>query len=362
MNWIKIFVVFLFVLSCEPKDLDEVSGDIEETESRNRPRNRDSNDERADNSDRSDKRREADLRRSNNSENEPRITSVLEKRYSGSFASYADYDSEKCSEDSSCESLCDDLFSSRYRSKCYRSPREFVEELEEGLFTLINITRVDSVDISPAFVNGVLNIDEGIFVNLIEDKMSEGGIKRFLMWVAENQDISQVFKEEDRTSKVLESAFKRLGELESESSKQKRLATGLNAGLQDSEDTFLSLAVEEDNEYGFQIAYNLLRKSCSSKNCKLEVLCARESRYSSRSRVFGSSSAGCQTSTRQERRARSGGTCYVHGARVWSFLDELIEDDDINDKDFEDNPIKVNTCNTFCGKEDSRNEKCSLVL
>ena len=368
MKWIKLFLIFMLILSGSPKDLDENSGDRSETRERDRDRDSASDDEDADededdkDSDRDSRRGE--LRNISDSDRERRVTSILDKRYTGSAISYDDYDSEKCEKDSDCEDLCDEIFSSRYRTKCYRSPREFVEELEEGLFTLININRVDSVDISPAFIKGVLNIDESILVNLIEDKMSEGSVKRFLMWVALNEDIAQVFKDKDRSSKVLKAAFESLGEAEESSSKSLRLATGLNVGLQEAEDTFLSLAVEEDNEEAFEIAYNLLKKSCSNKDCKLRVLCARETRSSSRSRVFGSSrGTSCQTSTRQERRStRTGGTCYVHGARVWSFLDELIEDDEINERDFEDNAIKVKTCNTYCGREDSRTDKCRVVL
>ena len=364
MKWIKLFLIVLLIVSCTAKDLDEGSEDRDrQTESRERDRDRDSSSDEEDDEDDRDSRR-AELRNIGSSRDDREVRSTLDKRYTGSAISYDDYDSEKCERDSDCEDLCDDIFASRYRNKCYRSPREFVEELEEGLFTLININRVESVDISPAFIKGVLNIDESILVNLIEDKMSEGGIKRFLMWVAINEDIAQVFNDKDRSDKVLKAAFESLGEIEEPSSKSLRLATGLNVGLQEDEDTFLSLSVEEDNEEAFEIAYNLLKRSCSNKDCKLRVLCARENRSaSSRSRVFGSSRrTTCQTSTRQERRARTGGTCYVHGARVWSFLDELIEDDDINERDFEDNAIKVKTCNTYCGREDPRNDKCSVIL
>ena len=363
MKWVKYFFIFLFLLSCDPKNLDG-----ERREPRERTELEDSSDddslsdkESSRNSESRTRKKTAELRRLKNSENQPLISSSLEKRYSG-FASLEDYGGEKCSESSSCESLCDGIFSSKYRSKCYRSPRDFVEDVEEGLFALINISKVESVRVSPAFIKGILDIDEEILLNLIEDRMSEGGLKSFLAWVAVNEDISQVFDKEDRSHEILKAAFEKLGEFQ-KSSRGRRIETALNTGLIAVEDTFLSLSVDEDNEYGFKSAYTLLKRACRGKDCKLDVLCARESRASSRSRVFGSSRGiQCRTSTRPDRRAGSSGTCYAHGARVWSFLDELIEDDEINDHDFEDSPITVLSCNTFCGSEDSRNTKCRLVL
>ena len=288
------------------------------------------------------------------------VSATLKDRYEG--VPYGDYEGEDCKEDESCRLVCDDLISYSRRNRCYNSPKGLVEDLEEALFALIRISDVDSVPISANLLAGIFDIDESLMTYMVKEQMSEGDLKSFLAWVAINEDISRVFLNEDRSSDVLEEAFEKLAEAQEDVSRSKRLETGLNTGLIQEEDSFFYLASAEDNSAGFEIAYDLLQSACGSKDCKMTVLCARETFSSSRSRVFAYQSAQtCRTLSRQDRRSSRGGTCYVHGSVTWGFLEELIEERDIKDRDFTDNPITVEQCNDFCGNERT-SEKCKRIL
>ena len=290
------------------------------------------------------------------------ISSELESRFDGGYYD-EEYGGPECQTSQSCMDICDSRkIPSRSRNRCYRAPRALVEKLTEGFYSLLNISQVESVSISPGLIAGMLDINEDLISDLVEDRMNEGDLKRFLAWVAVNEDIAQVFLEKDRQSEVIKKAFRELGRLQEDSKKPRE--TGLNTGLIQNEDSFFYLSASESNEYAFQIAYEVLESICSSKNCKLDLLCAREKQTQIRSRIFGYDAGilNCRTAAEQGRRSRREATCYIHGATTWSYLDELIDDDEIRDSDFrgEQNQITVETCNDYCGSENST--RCQKVL
>ena len=289
------------------------------------------------------------------------IDSTLDNRYDGGFY-YEGYDGEDCEEDRDCMHICDSrkvLRSSR--KKCYSSPKALIENLEDGFRTLVSIAEVENVNIKPALLAGMLDLNIKFVVDLVEDRMSEGDLKSFLAWVAINEDIAEVFLAEDRRSKVMESAFEALGELQTDAKKDKQ--TGLNTGLIGNDDSFFYLASKENNEAAFEIAYEVLDSVCSSRDCKMSLLCARELKTRRRSRIFGhdTSLLGCKTSASQSRRISRGGICYIHGAVSWSYLTEMIEEREIRDRDFagRDNEVTVEACNKHCG--DKNNKKCERI-
>ena len=303
-------------------------------------------------------RRSAELRRLKRSDRV--IDSKLDHRFDGGFY-YEGYDGKECKESEACIAICDSQIPRKNRNRCYKSPRALVEKLEDGFFTLLNISEVKSVDINPGLIAGMLDINVDLVADLVEDQMSEGDLKSFLAWVAINEDIAEVFLAEDRRSEVMEKAFNALGGLQADA--RREAETGLNVGLVQNEDSFFYLAAIENNEAAFQIAYEVLESLCHSRDCKMNLLCAREVRTRSRSRIFGyeSSLLNCKTSASQGRRTRSEAICYVHGAASWSYLNELIEGEEIKDRDFEgiDNEITLERCNDYCGDKDS--DKCQRL-
>ena len=303
--------------------------------------------------------RTAELRRLKRADRE--IESVLEDRFDGGFY-YEGYDGEDCKEDPACIDICESRKIPRSsRRRCYNSPKALIENLTDGFRTLVSISEVEEVNIEPGLLGGMLDLNVDLVVNLVEKKMSEGDLKSFLAWVAINEDIAEIFLKEDRRSKVMESAFEALGELQEDSRKDEK--TGLNTGLIGNDDSFFYLSAREDNSAGFEVAFEVLDSVCSSRDCKMSLLCARELKTRRRSRIFGhdSSLLDCNTSADQGRRSRREGICYIHGAVSWSYLTELIEDKDIRDRDFdgEDEEVTVDVCNKHCGKKDDK--KCERV-
>lgn len=346
--------VFL-LLSCETEDRGSYEDPFSPASGRDRRIDRRGNFD-------NDNSRTAEIRRLKGSKKV--ISSELESRFDGGYYD-EEYSGPECKESQSCTDICDSRKIPRNsRNRCYRAPRGLVEKLTDGFLSLLNISKVESVDISPGLIAGMLDINEDLISDLVEDRMSKGDLKSFLAWMAVNEDIAQVFLEKDRRSEVIKKAFRELGRLLEDSTKSTE--TGLNAGLIQNEDSFFYLSASEGNEYAFQIAYEVLESVCSSRDCKLGLLCARENKTRIRSRIFGYDAGilNCRTAAEQGRRSRRKATCYIHGATAWSYLDELIDDDEIRDSDFkgEQNQITVDTCNDYCGRSSEYNKKCQRVL
>lgn len=311
---------------------------------------------------------------SNNSSNSRRRTNLKYKnslesnvdgRYSLSRIAKRDYRGEKeCGDDSNCYRKCASITGgSSEQKRCGKLPVFIVEDIEEAVLTLRNIEDASSVRIEPLILAEMIDLGSNFFKDLIEDNMSEGDIKTFLAWIAINEDISRIFAEEDRSHKTIKTAVEKLAEINKVDEED-----ALKISLLEVDQTFLYLAADESNEYGFGIAYDILDDKCSNKECKQKVLCSREHR--SRSRGASSRTSVCRTSISTNNRNRSfdrSSTCYIQGGLVWSYLNDLIKDDDddgdVEDKDFEGTAIDVNYCNKFCGSENTRNEgKCDFSI
>ena len=350
-NFGKLFFCFVFLfLSCE-MPTDERDYEDPTNESKGRKIDKRGNLE-------DDDRRDSEIRRLK--DRNIIIQAELEHRYDGGYY-YEGYGGAECSDSDSCIAICEYKIPRKNQRRCERSPRALVEALEAGFLTLLNITEVDAVDINPGLIAGMLDINVDLIADLVEKRMSEGDLKSFLAWVALNDDIAEVFLEEDRRTEIMEKAFEELGDLQTDA--RREIETGLNVGLIQNEDTFFHLAALEGNEAAFEIAYDVLESVCNSRSCKIDLLCARENQTRYRSRIFGPgfSNLDCRTSAFQGRRSRQEATCYIHGATSWSFLNELIEEDEIRDNDFEgeENQITVETCNEYCGEKDS--DRCKKL-
>ncbi|MDE0091769.1 MAG: hypothetical protein OXN83_00605, partial [Oligoflexia bacterium] len=209
MKIVKYFFVFLFLFSCQTRDAEQDSARAKRL-SHIGDETRGGEDRIMD--------RSAELRRLREERSQV-ISATLKDRYEG--VSYGDYGDGACEERESCQQICDDLVSYSRRKKCYRSPQRLVEDLEDALFTLIRISEVNSVPISASLLAGIFDIDEDLLLYLVKEQMSEGDLRSFLTWIAINEDISEVFLREDRSSDVLEEAFEKLAEFQESVSRSK---------------------------------------------------------------------------------------------------------------------------------------------
>ena len=302
--------------------------------------------------------REEVIRRLTSRNNSPVISTTIDDRYRG-VTIYEDYkrdykDDPPCDEYEECKDICVRLVSSTRRRRCYDEPHSLIEALNQGVFDLLDISGPDKfASVAPGLLQAMFEIDQNIISNLIRrDRMTEGDLRIFLAWIALNRDIASVLNHEDRSRHILQDAFKNLGEFQVNKT-HGSLKAGFNTGLLGNEDTFLSLAADRDNEEAFIMGNSVIEKDlCSTKQCKLEIYCARDS-GSRRSRFERiKTSTTCQTPGKV-RRYRRGGICYVHGSITWSYLDDLIEDEEIRSSDLSGFIIGVDKCNEICGDKDS---------
>ena len=277
------------------------------------------------------------------------IEATIDSRYEGAFVNDS-YGGEKCRDHSDCEAFCENSPYIPYKgeSKCRRSSRALVESIEEGIYTLLNISNIRSVNVSAGLIKGMFYISSDIIEDLIESNMSQGDLKSFLAWVAVNDDISSVFLEEDRNSVIIGKAFERLGNLQTNITYP--IISGLNVGLTRSEDSFFSLAALEQNKYAFEIGYDVLDSYCREGSldryiCMKRAFCSRELKVRIRSQSrYSLQNTQCKTVAGISK-DRNEKICYIHGSPTWSYFNELIKQEIIRD----DTPlITVQECNEFC--------------
>lgn len=280
------------------------------------------------------------------------ILTEIDDRYEGGIFDLENYDSPPCEEIEGCTEICLRLVSSSRRNRCKKKPYKLIEAIEQGVINLLDIADLDSVNVSPGLFQAMLEIDDNIIPSLIkQESMSVGDLRSFLAWVALSKDITQVLSREDRSHDTLKDAFDRLGELQKSS--QRDLITGFNTGLIGKEDTFLFLATKNDNEEAFIIGHKIIERDiCSTKDCKLKVYCARERARGKRRHERINVNYSCR-SPGKKRRYRQSDICYVHGEAVWSYLYNLIEEEEIKSPDLQDAMIETEKCNSICGDEDS---------
>ncbi len=290
-------------------------------------------------------------------------TNVGDRYSSGGSRSFSN--GRECEDYPECKDICNRIMN-RSERRCYSYSFNVVEDMKEALFTIRNIDDADRVAIDPYIFEAILTADRSLIADLVEDEMGEGDLKSFLAWVALNDDIAKVLEDEDRSGKILEEAFKRLGRFQ-EGVTGDYEHMGLNVGLITEDDTFFYLAADEENEAAFTMAYDILNSSpCKEDACQKKVLCARELRTRSVSsrRIFGNTRGVsiCRTSYNKHYRASSrSDTCYVHGSTVWSYLYELIDDGDLRGTPafLKSRPLGIDICNSTCGRVSSRTQVCS---
>ena len=389
---IVTYIVIFFLVGCLPKQSGEPSrdGDVqEETVKKDiREDKKEDREEREDREDRTTRstsdnsRGDAPSGRSLRKNSDALSSRVSDRHSSGSRGRYSSDD--RCEDYPECENICRYIAqSSSQRGRCERLSYNLVEDMDAALRDFKTAADANSIAVHPDALRALLDLSDDIILDLVEDQMSLGDLKIFLAWVAISEDIAEVFKDEDRKNEILHAGFERLiKETGLTASDERKHAMTVSLISQD--DTFLSLAAEESNEEAFGIAYEFLQDNCKRfgsrsgrRDCKQEVLCAREYR-SSRSYRTRSSGNVCRTSTTSNRRSGRSvftrGTCYIQGSLVWSYLEELIDDPDddgdVSDRDFVSNfwsgkafGINVDYCNKFCGHTNSSNRgRCNISI
>lgn len=256
-----------------------------------------------------------------------------------------DFDGPSCDQSGDCERLCEQIFSSRSRSDCESLPEDMVEVLYENYKILESIRDIDSVD--PAVFAEIINMDSSVIIDLIRSRWEVRDIEAFLIWTAKNPVVIQVLEDEDDQFEIFKRIFTKLSEKRFSS---RNIMAGLTADLDRYTQTFLYKAYESKNEDAFEYVFDFLDESCSGsqKTCKLLLLCSRE-KVESRRILSDSPLCPYFSGNRYIRHEH----CYIQGPSIWSYVNSLIEDNDLSDRDIESVPsLDEEFCDDFCDQND----------
>ena len=160
------------------------------------------------------------------------------------------YDSRtRCSADSDCRKLCDDIYNRRKdREDCEALPSRQVEVLKE-VYDILEDPDFDELD--------ALDTDDfDVLINItiepldkLAGKYSPSEAKEVLRWIAEKSDVASVFQKEDDDFDILKDLLKELNKGEIEDALKTSIYGGKN---------FLDLVVDSGNDEAGEWIHSLM--------------------------------------------------------------------------------------------------------
>ncbi|MYE07796.1 MAG: hypothetical protein F4X95_03490 [Oligoflexia bacterium] len=259
--------------------------------------------------------------------------------YTGPYCKDLRKDDEKSEEYKECTDQCEKIYRNE-SSKCEKLPIDLISKLDQLFSEMTHIkAREDYLDreVNEWNFGVMIDIDTAPVIKLIKD-WSQREVGEFLFWVAKTKSVALAIVHHDKESEILKASFKKLGEGQGNSS----IEYGIGENLEGSGYTFLSIASNEDNPFAFIALHNLLKNTCSTKNCKLKVYCSRKEYQNQLSRRNKCHYASDQRFSRSLH-------CYVHGPNVWNHWGKINEDGDFYDSHFTRNEkINETVCDTLC--------------
>ena len=264
-----------------------------------------------------------------------------------------DFEGPDCEESRECRDFCADIFPRSTRSQCENLPEDMVELLHASYKNLENMrsasgdsdnTRRSAQRVDPAALAAILDIDVGAVLDLPKSKWSIREVKEFLNWLAQSPLAVKALEDEDSKNKVFKETLRAFSKRENAVN---RITAALSLDVGQYFQTFFYQAQNADNERAFQYTFDFLNDNCggvSVKNCKLLILCAREEEEDGRYR----SRQTCPYLSGNRRRQRED-YCYAQGPNVWSYINGLIDDNDLHDADLESiTELNEEFCENFC--------------
>ncbi len=252
------------------------------------------------------------------------------------------FDGEDCEEFEECRELCDEIFSRSFQDRCENFPEDMVEALYETYEDLKLASPSSLENIDPSALAVLMDMDDR-FINSLKDDWGISGVSALLDYTAKNPLAVEAFQYGDNEEifKDLLLEFARLN------NKTAHFSTALSLNVARHRETLPALIKNADNETAMQFILDILSQECSdSFTCKKQALCVREdiSRRASRQR----SSDLCPYLGVRDR----ADYCYIQGPDVWSYIENLIYDGDIKDRDLANLELNEQTCDTFCSRND----------
>ncbi len=268
-----------------------------------------------------------------------------------------DYDGPTCRDEleeestHECEDRCEEMYG-RESDRCEKIEISLINDLYNLFLELRNIQQGTKLNREADMFNFGVMIDIHVeSMRQLADHWSEREAMLFLVWLARTNQVAFAIEAHDNDSVILQEVFEKVGEQYRGLNGSDYVVAGINEDLEGFGNTFWTIAQAKQprNEGAYIIAHRLLDQICNSRDCKLQIYCSRVAYRSTR----GSNVGRCPYQARG--RLQSGTNsryCYVHGATVWSFWNDLNSKNDIKDDDFKrDFRMNRKECDTVCGTE-----------
>ena len=243
--------------------------------------------------------------------------------------------------DKDCYEQCEDIYDNE-SDLCEELPVELISNLYNLYIQLEHFRARDGeLDrrIDDNLFGIMIDIHESAAINLIRE-WSPREIGEFLKWVARSYSVATGLLNHDTDHTILNFAFRRLD------SNERDFPLLIGVDLEGLFETFLSLAENrtqnQKNLSAFVIFHEMLNNECTDRNCKMRAYCLREEYETSRemenacsykSEIFSSSSRHC----------------YIYGADIWAYWNQLNYGEEFEDEDFDrDFEFSEDECDDFC--------------
>lgn len=253
--------------------------------------------------------------------------------------SKSQFEGGDCDEFDECQDLCDEMFSGGAQERCESLPEDMVDALYDAYENLKHASMDSLQRMDPSAMAVLIDMDDR-FINFFRDDWGIRGISALINHTVRSPLMIEAFRygNNEETFKDILLEFARLRHNNSS------LVSAFSVNVVRHRETILTLIKNSDNKEAMQFVFDLLSRECSSLQCKQQILCVREdiSRRSSRDGYSGV----CPYLGPRDR----SDYCYIQGPDVWSYVENLIYDGDLNDQSLANLELNERMCNSFCSR------------
>ena len=169
---------------------------------------------------------------------------------------YDDDRTGECAEDKDCREMCDDIFQSRKpKEECEEFSISAVEEMNEIFEVLEKPTLSDLESLNFGVLEMMIDISPKP-VETTVSRMNPTEKKKFLVWLAEDSEAAKLISGADDDFKIMDELF---------GTTNTAIVSELKRSI-DSGDTFVEIALEEENETAVEWLHEFFGNKCNSRD------------------------------------------------------------------------------------------------
>jgi len=231
------------------------------------------------------------------------------------------------------------MFSRSVHDRCENLPEDMVTAIYDCYESLKHVS-IDSLQrMDPSAMAVLIDMDD-IFIYIFRDDWGIHGFSSLIDYTAKNPLMIEAFRYSNNED-IFKNILREFARLKHNNAS---LISAFSVNVVRHRETALTLVKNSDNKEAMQFFFDLLSQECSSLQCKQKVLCVREdiSRRSSRDRY----SDICPYLGLRDR----SDYCYIQGPDVWSYIENLIYDGDLNAPGLAGLELNEEMCNSFCSR------------